>query len=239
MNITEFILINTMTILFNFIAVYMLKYMNTEKPGAFTEDSITEENPDGVEEETVAPFKAVISRNLMFVVFMLIMNLTLCNILTAIYDNHLAIDLKLMFLITILWPIALIDYKEKRIPNTILKILLLARVLFLVPEMIIAEKLTYLFLSMLIAAVAIFIASMACCFLMKNSIGMGDVKLFIIMALYMGLEGIWSAIFCALLVSFFIAIYLLASKKVKRKDSIPFAPAILAGAYLAVFLTGL
>ena len=75
--------------------------------------------------------------------------------------------------------------------------------------------------------------------LIKGAIGMGDVKLFSVMALYLGLEGIWPAIFCSLIVSFFVAVFSLVTKRAKRKDNIPFAPAILIGTYLSVFLTGI
>lgn len=68
---------------------------------------------------------------------------------------------------------------------------------------------------------------------------MGDIKLFCVMAIYLGLEGIWSAIFCSLIVSFVIAVFSLATKRVNRKDNIPFAPAILIGTYLSIFLTGI
>lgn len=92
---------------------------------------------------------------------------------------------------------------------------------------------------MLIATVAVLVACILCCLIVKGAIGMGDVKLFGVMALYLGLEGIWTAIFCALVVSFFIAVFSLITKKVKRKDNIPFAPAILIGTYLSIFLTGI
>ena len=127
----------------------------------------------------------------------------------------------------------------KRIPNDILKIMLVGRLVFLIPEFIMVGDIPHRLLSMLIATVAVFLACVLCCLLIKGAIGMGDVKLFSVMALYLGLEGIWPAIFCSLIVSFFVAVFSLVTKRAKRKDNIPFAPAILIGTYLSVFLTGI
>jgi leader peptidase (prepilin peptidase)/N-methyltransferase len=58
------------------------------------------------------------------------------------------------------------------------------------------------------------------------------------MGLMLGLDGIWSAVFASLVVSFLASIVLMITKKKKRGDMIPFAPAIMVGTYLSVFLTG-
>ena len=64
-------------------------------------------------------------------------------------------------------------------------------------------------------------------------------KLFIVMGLLLGLEGIWNAIFLAMFVMFVIAVVLLLSKKKTKKDSIPFGPAIAIGTYLAIISIGM
>ncbi|MBE5944451.1 MAG: hypothetical protein E7258_05985 [Lachnospiraceae bacterium] len=183
--------------------------------------------------------KRIIGDNMVFVFAMLILNMFLGNFLVLIYDNHIVTDVKLMLMVVSLWPIALIDYREKIIPNSILKVLICFRVVLLIPELICLDNPVRLLLAAVIAAVVMLVACIAVAFLMKDSIGMGDVKLFIVMALYLGVDGIGYAVFCALVVSFFIALYLLCSKKASRKDSIPFAPAILIGTFLSVFLTGI
>lgn len=184
-------------------------------------------------------FKKLLSDNYSFVVCMIMLNLALANALVAIYSNHVVIDIKSMLIVSALWPIALIDFREKKIPNAILKVLVYSRVVLLIPELILLDNQFQRMISYLVAALAIFIAAIAVGVIMKGSIGMGDVKLFIVLGLYLGLEGIWSAVFCSLIVSFFISVYLLCTKKVGRKDSIPFAPAIMLGTFLSVFLTGI
>lgn len=90
-----------------------------------------------------------------------------------------------------------------------------------------------------IAAAALLLASMLCRLCAKNSIGYGDMKLFIVMGLMLGLNGIWGAVFASLVLSFLLAVFLLVTKKKSRKDVIPFAPAIVLGTFVSVFLTGM
>jgi leader peptidase (prepilin peptidase)/N-methyltransferase len=174
-----------------------------------------------------------------FLVAMFVMNILLANVITYIYDNSVIINSKLIFLVSVLWPIAFIDSKTKKIPNNILKVMLAVRAVILIPELILLDGAGQRLLSMLISALAVLVACVLCCLIIKGAIGMGDVKLFIVMALYLGLDGIWSAIFCSLVVSFFVAIFSLITKRVTRKDNMAFAPAILIGTYLSVFLTGI
>ena len=94
-------------------------------------------------------------------------------------------------------------------------------------------------LSEIIAAAALFIAAVLCTLCIKNSIGYGDIKLFIVMGLLLGLTGIWSAIFLSLIVSFVVSVYFLITKKKGRKDLIPFGPALVIGTYLSVCLSGM
>ncbi|MFQ9050201.1 MAG: prepilin peptidase [Coprococcus sp.] len=218
MKISSYVLINIITILVNILNLYLFRYEHSK-----------DEEKENVEH----------SVNKAFVVAMFMMNILLANLITYIYDGSVVINVKLMILVSMMWPIAYIDFKKKKIPNDILKIMLIARAIILVPELILLGNVAHRLFSMLIATVAVLVACILCCLIVKGAIGMGDVKLFGVMALYLGLEGIWTAIFCALVVSFFIAVFSLITKKVKRKDNIPFAPAILIGTYLSIFLTGI
>ena len=114
------------------------------------------------------------------------------------------------------------------------------RMIVLVFEMVFErELLASTVISEVIASLALAAAAFLCTLLLKNSIGFGDIKLFIVMGLYLGLNGIWGAVFMALLVSFAVSVVLLLTRKKTRKDMIPFGPAIVIGTYLSVFLTGM
>lgn len=159
---------------------------------------------------------------------------------TVYIDNSFLFSLKRLLLLGILWPVAYIDLKTYRIPNLFIVSGLVIRVLLLVFELLFErEDLVTTVIAEGVAALALVIAALLCTLLIKNSVGFGDMKLFVIMGLYLGLGGIWSAIFVALLVSFVLSVFLLLTKKKTRKDMIPFGPSIVIGTYLSVFLTGM
>ena len=203
------------------------------------ENETTENTTDVDDNKEAGPYNIVESVGIPFIMLMFVLNLALANVITYVYGNSPAINIKLMFVVCMLWPIAFIDYRTKMIPNYILKVMLVARVAFFIPEFIVLGDIPHRLLSIAIAIAAVFVSCVLCCLLIKGAIGMGDVKLFCIMAFFLGLEGIWSAIFGSLIASFFISVFSLVTKRVKRKDNIPFAPAILIGTYLSFFLTGI
>ena len=253
MGIMNYVVINIATLVFVVISSFFFKFeeemkkktvsnpksdIDKEKDEESSEEIQTiETNVDEEEEQT--KYNIIDSVGLPFLIIMSVMNFALANIITYIYGNSIAINLKVMFVVCMLWPIAYIDYRTKMIPNQILKVMLVSRLVFFVPEFIMLGNIPQRLLSMSVAVAAVFLACVLCCLLIKGAIGMGDVKLFCIMALFLALEGIWSAIFCSLIASFFISVFSLLTKRVQRKDNIPFAPAILFGTYLSVFLTGI
>ncbi len=159
---------------------------------------------------------------------------------TVYKNNGILMSIKRLALLSLMWPIAYIDFKTYRIPNAYIAFGGVCRVIIFAFELIFEAKIVWMtLLSEVIAAGALLIAAGLCALCMKNSIGFGDMKLFIIMGLMLSLDGIWSAVFLSLIVSFFISVYLLITKKKTRKDAIPFGPAIVIGTYLSVCSTGM
>ena len=148
--------------------------------------------------------------------------------------------IKQLVLLCILWPLAYIDFTTYRIPNSFIILGLLYRGIILGGELLVQNQYAGLvLLSEVIAAAALFIAAIFCTLIVKNSLGYGDIKLFIVMGLMLGMQYVWSAIFMSLVVSFFVASYVLMTKKKKRNDAIPFAPAIVIGTYISIILMGM
>lgn len=163
-----------------------------------------------------------------------------CVLELKFVNNSFLFNIKRVGILAILWAVAYIDAKSYRIPNEFIVFGLILRVALLPFEFIFTEgDVLAVILADLIAAAALFVAAALCKMCIKNSIGSGDIKLFIVMGLFLGLDGIWSAIFMSLIVSFFIALYLLIRKKKTRKDSIPFGPAVAAGTFISVFFSGM
>lgn len=148
--------------------------------------------------------------------------------------------MKRTLLLSAIWPVAYIDFKTYRIPNAFVLLGLGIRAVLLVAELLLDNGvLMYTLISEAVAAGALFAAGMLCGLVAKGSIGFGDIKLFVVLGLFLGMEGSWSAVFSALMISLVVAIFLLATKKKSRKDAIPFGPAIVLGTYLSVCLTGM
>ena len=155
-------------------------------------------------------------------------------------DNSPWVNVKRMVLLAVIWPLAYIDFTTLRIPNLFIIFGLACRAVILVFEVLLGNPSVWnTVLSELVASGALLLASVLCALCVKNGIGFGDMKLFIVMGLLLGLEGIWGAVFLALIVSFFIAVAVLITKKKTRKDAIPFGPALVIGTYLSVCLSGM
>lgn len=160
--------------------------------------------------------------------------------LTLIYkDNTFVFNLKRVCMLAILWPIAYIDFKEYRIPNAFITWGLVCRGLVLLPELFMEKIFLTNLISEVIAMVILLVGALLCRLMIKDSIGAGDMKLFIVMGLLLGLDGTWGAIFMSLIISFLFAVFLLLTKKKSRKDNIPFGPAIVLGTYISIFITGM
>lgn len=187
--------------------------------------------------------KTVVSKKfiLIYSAIFIIINIAIAIFFMFMYSsNSVLFSLKRFFVLSLLWPVALIDFKTYRIPNVFILAGLSFRAILIIPELIFER--TYIvgnIITELIATVAITLAAFLCSICMKNSIGYGDIKLFIVMGLLLGMNGIWGAVFMSLIVAFFVAVFVLVTRKKGRKDVVPFAPAIMIGTYISVILTGM
>lgn len=176
-----------------------------------------------------------------YVILMFFVTIGIGVALCLIYkDNTVLHNMKRLALLNILWPVAFVDFKTYRIPNLFLIVGALYRVVILMFECFFdQQELKYVIRDEFVASIALFVAAVLCAVIIKNSIGFGDIKLFLLMGLMLGIRGVWGAVFLALFISMLISIFLLITKKKTKKDAIPFGPAIMLGTYLSVFLTGM
>jgi leader peptidase (prepilin peptidase)/N-methyltransferase len=88
-----------------------------------------------------------------------------------------------------------------------------------------------------LAAVALGGAYLVLAVLPGGGLGFGDVKLAVLLGLFLGWLG-WAEVLAGLLLPFLlhgpVALLLLASGRVGRRTMLPFGPAMLAGAWLAI-----
>lgn len=195
-------------------------------------------NPLKTEESTL---KIISKSVLIYSIILILVTVAISLVFCTVYkENNLLTSIKRLSLLCMLWPIAYIDFKSYRIPNSFIILGLAFRTAIFPFELIFQSELVWWsLLSEIVASLALLLAAFLCSLCMKGSIGFGDMKLFVVMGLLLSLDGIWSAIFLSLIVSFFISVYLLITKKKSRKDAIPFGPAIVIGTFLSVCLSGM
>ena len=174
-------------------------------------------------------------------ILLILVNIGITVLFLTVYrNNSILFSLKRLLLLAILWPVGYIDFKTYKIPNRFIILGLIFRAIILIFELLFErELLISCLISEGIAAAALLIATLLCCLCIKNSIGYGDIKLFVVMGLMLGLESIWSSIFVSLFISFIVAVTLLIAKKKGKKDVIPFAPSIAIGTYISIIMTGM
>lgn len=144
-----------------------------------------------------------------------------------------------IILTSILWVSAATDMKYNKIPNLFVILGVIGWVVVTIWELATGyEYWMSNFVSSLIAVVIIAFVMGMCLLIMKNSIGMGDVKIILVMSALLGLANVLVAIFVSLIVSFIAAVFLLVTKKKGRKDTLPFAPFILTGTLMSIILLG-
>lgn len=164
----------------------------------------------------------------------------LIAVFQQLYGLSLIQQLKLLTLAAVLFPVAAVDYRVQKIPNQFVLAAVAFRCVFYIFEFILSPSDAFEILKdNLIGALVIGAFFLLLLLVFKNSIGMGDVKLFAVMGLYQGLWGAIYSIFFSLLVSFVLSLLLLITKKKQRKDTISFGPSILLGTILSIAMFGM
>ena len=155
-------------------------------------------------------------------------------------ENLLITNLKLITLVMLLFPAGWVDFKKYIIPNELILFGLIIRAILLIIEMVVYSDTFFSVVKDILYALAIVLFFLLIgVFLVKKGIGMGDIKLLFIMAIYQGISGMCGSIFFSLLVAFVVSVFLLITHKKTKKDTIPFAPAVLLGTLISVALSGM
>lgn len=151
-------------------------------------------------------------------------------------DSVIAKTLKYLTMLCVLAAIAWIDYKASKIPNTLLIVLIAARLIFFIYESIKEpDYIKFNIIQMAFGAFLCLVLLLLCRIIIRNSIGMGDIKLFAVLGLYFGYD-IINLMFFSFLCTAIYSIYLLLFKKKKKKDSVPIGPFIFLGTILSFIL---
>ncbi len=159
----------------------------------------------------------------------------ICFLVFTNYNYELVKILSYIVLINVLVLLAYIDYKQKIIPNKILKLMIALRLIFLIVELILYKNMIYsIILSAFLGLIAGGGVFLLVAFILKNSIGMGDIKLVAVIGFYVGIGDLFSCVIWSLLISLISGVALILAKKINSKDMIPFAPFLMFGTILSL-----
>ena len=132
--------------------------------------------------------------------------------------------------------LALIDLRHHLLPDrVVLPGLVLSGALLLVAAA--AEPAWPALLRAVLGAATLFLVFLVLALVSPGGLGMGDVKLAALLGLHLGWVG-WPAVLLGALAAFvvqaLVALVLLAARRVGRRSDLPFGPAMLVGAALAM-----
>jgi leader peptidase (prepilin peptidase)/N-methyltransferase len=145
-----------------------------------------------------------------------------------------------LYLAAISVALAMIDFDVRRLPNVIVLPSYLVGALLLIPAAV-ADAEWWAAGRGLLAMAALGAFYLVLALLYPGGMGLGDVKLAGLLGLYLGWLG-WSSVligaFTGFLLGGVVGAVLLLSGRASRKTAIPFGPYMLAGALLALYITG-
>lgn len=130
------------------------------------------------------------------------------------------------------------DFRESKVPNTMVLLLLGAWVLILFPQLFLRTDLA---ISFALRGLAGFLLSggllLAVYYISRKGLGGGDVKFMAVSGLYLGVTVLgamlYGSILCAL-----TALVLILFKKITAKDTMPLIPFLYVGIVLTMFFQG-
>ena len=179
-------------------------------------------------------------KKIIYCTVMLLYTIGLVMVLQLVYTGDTVVsDVKTIALASLMWPMAAIDYQSLRIPNKLVLLGLIYRAIILIFELLFfREGLLYTLLFEGIGAIAIGALLLLSLIVIKNGIGMGDIKFFMLMGLFLGVYRLISAVLLSLFIALGISLYKLIVKKEGKKTQFAFGPVIAVGSLISFILFG-
>lgn len=199
---------------------------------------------DFVGETRREQFQNAVQKNVKLIVYLVcsfFCLVVMAFVLRFVYpSNTLISNMKIITLLGLLVTVTITDIRKQIIPNKVILAGIFLRVCFAVAELITMGGDYFTVLKNdLFSLILVFVLFLFGVLIMKNGIGMGDIKLILVMGIFQGITGVISSLFFSLFVSFCVAIVMLIMRKKTRKDAIAFAPSVLVGTAISMLLTGM
>ncbi|WP_058485234.1 prepilin peptidase [Defluviitalea phaphyphila] len=135
---------------------------------------------------------------------------------------------------SLLLVIAVIDYKEKIIPNSLIIFGLVLGTLYNFVEFFI-KKSTSPILNGTLGLVCGVVIILIIILISRGGMGAGDMKLMGVIGLFLEMKGIFLTLFLGCVIGGVIGIILLITKKKDRKSTIPFGPFLTLGSFTYIY----
>ncbi len=166
------------------------------------------------------PFYRIWSRGSLYLVSIVCV---IINFVVWLCSGHSAYMLRLWDMVASYLLLAVVDWKKKIVPDTVLVCFFAAQMLLGATAMDL-EKL----ISMLLAGGVLFLFVAAIAWLSKGRLGMGDAELLGVTAMVAGWAYVVQIVTIALVFSFFYGLWLLLFRRMTMKTEIPFVPFLTA-----------
>jgi len=145
--------------------------------------------------------------------------------------------LKSVLLIMLSYAAMIFDINTKRIPNTLILIMMAGWLLLIIPMMLIDTKcgIDQMVDSLygLLTGGGLFLLVYM---ISSKGLGGGDVKFMAAAGLYLGLEKTMPAVLYGTILAALTSLVLIILRKIKRKDKIPLAPFLFAGIMITIIV---
>ncbi len=159
------------------------------------------------------------------------------SVVFSMYGYGIIHSLCYNVLISGLVMIGVIDRKQMVIPNAILLALLGIRVVGIAGEIIVdGARWNEVLISAVFGVVLGTVIFILIRLFNRSSIGMGDIKLFAIIGLYIGSGSVLQALFITSVFSLIYGVIQIARHTITKKDTMSFGPFIAAGTILVMIL---
>lgn len=144
---------------------------------------------------------------------------------------------KFLIVYELIYCAAIIDYRMKIIPNILIFLGFLVRSICYVVEIVWLKcDWKEILLQDLLGVIAGAGTLLLMYAITKDSIGLGDVKIFLVIGITCGFHYTYQILFWSILIAAICGTYCLVVKKYKKDHAIAFAPCILAGYLLSMIL---
>lgn len=216
-----------------FVSIPMVSIFTVLASGYLQKDKILENERKRIDISKVFPkdFKYII-----FLLAAFIIGMAVFAVQYNYFGEYIKAS-KLTFLIMLLAPIAYVDFKSHKIPNVLVLAGIMARFVFYIIEMISSNKtVPGIFLSDMKGVLLVCGILLLGTLITKNGVGVGDIKMYAVIAMFMGYSGTVFSLIISLFVCFLVSIVLLVTGKKTGKNTLPFAPFVYIGTLIAIFL---